>query len=261
MGAPLGYFSEDVQVDFPELNKCPDCETFFQSLTCPLCGKVCPEEMRAGNRKRVKQKKKKRSGGSGRVQFEPWYHNLWFIIAMLVVFPIVGFILLWQSNRGKGWKIGLSLAAIAPYLLTFVMTAIGVLSGWFGWLQPDIPDMPKDAYMASCVQIDAEDYYRTPAAYVGQNISLELTVVSKQRSETSDVYDYADYYECRADVNGKEFRFWVWDCRAEENPVNLAAGDHIMVFGVAENNETVFFQNGGSAKYPCIQGFYISLQP
>ncbi len=261
MGAPLGYFSEDTQNDFPELNKCPDCETFFQSLTCPLCGKVCPEEMRAGNRKPVKQKKSRRSNGSGRVTFEPWYHNLWFIIVMLLVVPLVGLILLWQSSRSKGWKIGLSLVVAAPYILSAVLTVIGFFAGWFGSSKAPFSDVPPiEEYAEICVQADAEAYYRSPATYAGQDIMLELTVVSKQRVETADVYDYADYYECKTEVNGKELRFWIWDCRAESGAINLAPGDRITVYGTAVGFESVRVQGAGSAKYPCMEAYYIVLQ-
>ena len=61
MGADLGFFAEDRERDFPELNKCPDCETFFADANCPICGKECPEEFRAGNRKPIKQKKRRRT--------------------------------------------------------------------------------------------------------------------------------------------------------------------------------------------------------
>ncbi|MBE6634550.1 MAG: hypothetical protein E7620_09485, partial [Ruminococcaceae bacterium] len=104
MGAPIGYFSDQQPVDYPELNKCPDCETFFQTLTCPLCGKECPEEYRAGNRKAVKPKKVRYRNNSGRVQFIPWYHCAWFLVIALLAFPLVGLILLWQSSHSKGWK-------------------------------------------------------------------------------------------------------------------------------------------------------------
>ena len=57
MGRMLGSFADDTELDRPDLNKCPDCKCYFAGDTCPLCGKVCPEEMRAGNRKPVKVKK------------------------------------------------------------------------------------------------------------------------------------------------------------------------------------------------------------
>ena len=59
MGRSLGYFDSD-ELDRPELNKCPDCECYFASEECPLCGKICPENFRAGNRAPVKKPKKKK---------------------------------------------------------------------------------------------------------------------------------------------------------------------------------------------------------
>ena len=59
MGRMLGSFADDEELDRPDLNKCPDCDCFFASDACPLCKKICPEEMRAGNRKPVKHKKRK----------------------------------------------------------------------------------------------------------------------------------------------------------------------------------------------------------
>ena len=62
MGRNLGAFDNDEELDRPDLNKCPDCGCFFESLTCPICKKVCPEEMRAGNRPTVKKTRKKQKG-------------------------------------------------------------------------------------------------------------------------------------------------------------------------------------------------------
>ena len=103
MSADLGFFAEDRERDFPELNKCPDCETFFADANCPLCGKECPEEFRAGNRKPIKQKKHRRLSGNGRVQFVPWYHTVWFIVLMLIVQPLVGLILTWTGVWKTHW--------------------------------------------------------------------------------------------------------------------------------------------------------------
>ena len=116
MGRNLGYFADDTPQDFPHLNKCPECETFFESLHCPLCGKLCPEEMRAGNRKPVKQKKGRRSSGNGYVQFVPWYLSTWFIIAMCIVQPVVGLVLTWMGYWKKGWKIAVTVILLLPYL-------------------------------------------------------------------------------------------------------------------------------------------------
>ncbi|MBQ1846954.1 MAG: hypothetical protein II135_03030, partial [Clostridia bacterium] len=81
MGRLMGAYDIDDDHDIPELNKCPDCQTYFEGDNCPICGKPCPENMKAGNRPAVKQKKRKRpSGDTGRVTFINWYHSWWFII-------------------------------------------------------------------------------------------------------------------------------------------------------------------------------------
>ena len=118
MGTPIGFFGDEAPNDYPELNKCPDCETYFQTLHCPLCGKECPEEMRAGNRKPVRKKKARRGRGPGRVQFVPWYMSSWFIILMLIIFPIAGLILLWQSDCywRRGWKIFATVVTVGGYI-------------------------------------------------------------------------------------------------------------------------------------------------
>ena len=72
MGTPIGFFADDTPQDYPELNKCPDCETYFQTPCCPLCGKECPENMRAGNRAPGRVKRSRRRRGNGRVRFVPW---------------------------------------------------------------------------------------------------------------------------------------------------------------------------------------------
>ena len=101
MGRMLGAFDDTNDLDRPDLNKCPDCGCYFVQDACPLCGKVCPEEYRAGNRKPVKMKNTRRRG-NGRVQFVPWYQTTWFIILMLFIQPIVGLVLMW-SGYWKQW--------------------------------------------------------------------------------------------------------------------------------------------------------------
>ena len=88
MGKLLGSHGSE-ELDRPDLNKCPDCNCFFAGDNCPLCGKECPEEFRAGNREKVKQQKHRRGRGSERVEFISWYHRWWFIILMLFVAPVV----------------------------------------------------------------------------------------------------------------------------------------------------------------------------
>ena len=106
MGRLLGSFADEDELDRPDLNKCPDCECFFDGDECPICGKVCPEEYRAGNRKAVKKKRNK-GGTQYRVTFIPWYHSWWFILLMMFFSPfsIAGIVLLLTSPHKKGMKI------------------------------------------------------------------------------------------------------------------------------------------------------------
>ena len=124
MGRMLGAHASD-ELDRPDLNKCPDCLCFFAGDSCPLCGKECPEEMRAGNRAKVKPKKKRASGGSGRVTFIPWYHSWLFIILMLCFMPIVGIILLCTSPHKLRWKIIVAVSVAVSY--TFLIPLIRVV--------------------------------------------------------------------------------------------------------------------------------------
>ena len=88
MGKMMGAFdSENDMLDRPDLNKCPDCGCFFAQDNCPLCGKPCPEEMRAGNRTAPKKQKYKYDNGYRTVQFVDWYHRWWFIVIMAFISP------------------------------------------------------------------------------------------------------------------------------------------------------------------------------
>lgn len=149
MGTPIGFFADDTPQDYPELNKCPDCETYFQTPCCPLCGKECPENMRAGNRAPVRVKRSRRRRGNGRVRFVPWYMSAWFIIAMLIIFPIVGLILLWQSDWRQGWKIAATILTIVGYLIGggVLGTVLPLLDGLRGEPEPtEEPDVTQAAY-------------------------------------------------------------------------------------------------------------------
>ncbi len=105
MGRMLGAFDNPQELDRPDLNKCPDCECFFAGENCPLCGKTCPEEMRAGNRKPPKKVKKRRSNNNGRVIFVEWYHS-WLCIILATLFnPLIGIILLLTSPHRTKHKV------------------------------------------------------------------------------------------------------------------------------------------------------------
>ena len=124
MGRMLGAFDDPRELDRPDLNKCPDCECFFAGDNCPLCGKVCPEEMRAGNRKPPKKDRHRRGNSSGRVTFIEWYHSWWFILIMMFVMPIVGIILLLTSPHRTLWKVLLTVAVVVVYIIPTLIRVI-----------------------------------------------------------------------------------------------------------------------------------------
>ena len=174
MGRMLGSFADDNELDRPDLNKCPDCDCFFASDTCPLCKKVCPEEMRAGNRKPVKPKKQKRTSGPGRVTFISWYHRWWFILLMLWLMPIVGIILLISSPHDK-WKKWLVAGICAVWLLFSYIgigSIIGMISGIFD--QPVDTSLSREAYIERCETVSAVQYYRGYADYEDDFVTVEL---------------------------------------------------------------------------------------
>ena len=125
MGRMLGAFDNPEELDRPDLNKCPDCECFFSGDNCPLCGKACPEEMRAGNRKPPKKKRRRQASSNGRETFVEWYQSWWIIIIMLVVMPVAGIILLFTSPHRTLWKVLLTLAIV---LVEFVIPGLIALA-------------------------------------------------------------------------------------------------------------------------------------
>lgn len=130
MGRMLGAFDNSEELDRPDLNKCPDCECFFAGDTCPLCGKVCPEEMRAGNRKPPKKQRRSRSRTNGRVTFVEWYHSWCFIILMMIFMPIAGIVLLITSPHRTRAKVIFVIVFVAIYFVVpfIVNTAIQIIT-------------------------------------------------------------------------------------------------------------------------------------
>jgi len=259
MGAPIGYFSDQQPVDYPELNKCPDCETFFQTLTCPLCGKECPEEYRAGNRKAVKPKKVRYRNNSGRVQFIPWYHCAWVLVIALLAFPLVGLILLWQSSHSKGWKIAGSMIPVATHVvIPALISILGILFGYS--YEPPIPT-DRAEFVASCEAVDAEHFFRNAESYSGKAVKIELTVKAR-RIDTSDMLGYTNvYYECVAERNGRAFQFLLADCQAGTDRINLLEGDRITVYGTALGDWSIIDAEAGALFYPCVEMFFAELIP
>ena len=254
MGRMLGYHDSD-ELDRPELNKCPDCECYFATEACPLCGKLCPEDMRAGHRAPVKHKKRKNS--SGRVQFVAWYHSWWFILIMMFVMPVVGVILFFTSPYSKTVKIIGAVAGIAYFVLIYggglwqiinLMTAEGDLVN---------DDISQVEYMEKCESVSVVDFYRAGDSTEGDYVTM--TVVVKERFSdwyTSYGEEPALYYLCY-DKNHPDMVILVRDCLIETDR-NFAAGDHLTVFGESGGQVTVA-KDGSSADltYPCLYMAYV----
>ncbi len=224
MGRFLGSHASE-ELDRPDLNKCPDCGCFFATDACPLCGKDCPEEMRAGNRKRVKHTKE-RNSNAGRVTFISWYHSWWFIILMLVVSPLIGIILLATSPHKRSSKIAVVVAGLVwLFLSTFGMALLPRLIHSFE--QPVDRSLSMEEYMAKCEAAEVDDFIRNASAYEGKFVSMELTV---ERIITDEAMfqgkKYATYFVCSE--NGK--KLLVRDCR-EGNLDIVEVGDRIKVYG------------------------------
>ena len=247
MGRMLGAFADTEELDRPDLNKCPDCGCFFPQDNCPLCGKPCPEEMRAGNRKPPKKSRKKRTG-SDRVVFVDWYHSWWFIILMLFMFPLIGIVLLITSPHKKGVKIGVAAAAVVYSIVsTFgISTIFGGFTALFD--RPVDTSMSRDEYAAVCATVSPEDFYRNAAEYEKEFVSLTLTV-SRRINAENEVY-----YLCVE--NGGRFSLLVRDCLIDQS-LNLLPGDTVILYGVGAGNITIHDEVYNAYTAPCVNAAYM----
>ena len=248
MGRSLGYFDSD-ELDRPELNKCPDCECYFASEECPLCGKICPEEFRAGNRAPVK-KSKKRKNSSGRVQFIAWYHSWWFILIMFFVSRIAGLILFITSPYSKKAKIITAASVVGGYVLLGILGS-GLLLHLFD--QPLVnDDISQEAYVETCEDMSVEEFYRI-SNDDGAYITMELTVV--ERCVDLAVYgeDQNVYYLC-TDETG-EILIYVRDCSLD-SAGNYLKGDTIRVWGQNAGEKRIYPEGQSPQSHPCLNMAY-----
>lgn len=258
MGKMLGSYASE-ELDRPDLNKCPDCGCFFASDTCPLCGKVCPEHMRAGNRKAVKRRKKKRGGSSDRVMFIEWYHQWWFIILAMLFVPLVGIILFATSPYKKSLKIGLVLGAVAWTVLMPILIGalIPAVQRWTD--RPVTTNLSKEEYIASCREVEIADFYRRSAQYedefVTMTVKVEYSFVGC--NEANSIED--TYWFC-VDESGGNYAILVRDCQLGDEK-NLMSGDVITVWGEGAGTQIIYdcqyYEDLPSM--PCLNGAYIEL--
>ncbi len=242
MGRLMGSYDSD-ELDRPDLNKCPDCGCFFATDACTLCGKICPEEMRAGNRQKVKPKKRKNA--SGRVQFVPWYHTWWFIAIMLWwMFPI-GVVLFFTSPYAKKTKI--IVTAVAAVLVVAFYGGMYLMMDGFFEKSPVNDEISRAEYVALCQPTDADALHRN-LYDVGAYTVMELTVTKRVES----VSDGEVYYVC-TDAEGK-LTVLLQDCILEGRQ-SYRAGDVIRVWGESAGMLTVYTTGGDVMEYP---GLYVA---
>ena len=250
----LGSHDSD-ELDRPDLNKCPDCGCYFPQDNCPLCGKECPEDMRAGNRRAVKVNKKRRSG-SGRVIFVEWYHSWWFIIVMMIFMPVIGIILLATSPHKKGIKI--TVIVIAVIYLLFSYFSMGSIIQKFKNIFDDPVDssLSYEEYVEKCVEISPEEFYRSTDKYNGRFVTMTLTV-KESFVDSYGYYDgaeYTTYYIC-TDGKGNEFDIMIRDC--EKQPENYINGDVITIYGEGAGKPSLEDMNYEYHTAPCIYAAHI----
>ncbi len=258
MGRNLGAFDNPEELDRPDLNKCPDCQCFFSGDSCPLCGKICPEEMRAGNRKPPKKEKKRRSQNSGRVIFIDWYHRWWFITLMMFFMPIVGIILLATSPHSKKAKI----TFIVLGIIYFIISTIGIgtiIGGIIDIFDPPVNTrLSHEEYVAKCESTAAENVWREPEAYKNKYVKLTVTI-----SSSFEVIDagysadkYTKYYVCRVEgINGE---LLIRNC-IQSGASNFAVGDTLTVYGEGDGTVSVFDYNYNEYNSPCVNAAYATL--
>lgn len=251
MGRSLGYFDSE-ELDRPELNKCPECECYFASEECPLCGKVCPEAFRAGNRAAVKKPKKTRNS-SGRVQFIPWYHTWWFILIMMYFIPIAGIVLFFTSPYSKKLKIIVGSIVVGFYVILGIVGLLlsGMMAGWFA--DPPVnDDLSREEYIATCQVMEAEQFYRmmdNEDVYACVTLTVKEIIVDQWGE-----YGYYDtYYLCTS--ADESITLLVRDCRLDGGD-RLLANDVILVYGEGGGEASILTDQDRVLTHPCLNMAY-----
>lgn len=256
MGKYFGSYASE-ELDRPDLNKCPDCNCFFAGDNCPLCGKECPEEFRAGNREKVRPQKHRRHRGYERVEFISWYHRWWFIILMLFVAPVIG-IVLFITSPHKTWVKILFATLAAIWML--VPVAVPFLFNIFNKPEPPVDmSMTKEMYVETCSNIAPAYFYRSANFYDGKFVTMKLEVVEKVVDYDGYLNDtpYTTYYVCRV-FDGENFEILVRDCQISD-AINLLSGDIITVYGIGDGNRTIYDMELKPHTAPCINAAYVIL--
>lgn len=257
MGRPLGAFADNEPLDRPDLNKCPDCNCFFEGDFCPSCGKECAEEMRAGNRPVEKPKKQKRAAYANGVP-TPWYHAWWFLILMLVVFPLAGIVLLITSRHTTWKKVLLVIIAVAYLLLPGFFGIGSLISGITDAFDQPVDDsLTREEYIAKCEEITPEQFYRAADSYEDKFVSMTVQITEKVTC-IDEFYNDKDYvcYLCVAQDN-YDFRIILRDCLLADKQ-RFIPGDVITIYGEGAGEREVYDSDYNYTTAPCLNMAYIA---
>ena len=257
MGRMLGAFAEDEDFDRPDLNQCPDCKCYFDGDFCPLCGKECPENMRAGNRPAVKPKRKKRTSSSG--MYLSWYHMWWFIGLMLFLFPVVGIILLLTSPHKTAHKVLLVILGIVFMIVSYIGFGNIISNITELWDKPVDDTITMEEYIDRCEDISAEQFYRSIDNYEDKFVCVKLRVVEKV-TYVDSFYNDKDYicYLCEAE-DGSDYKIVVRDCLLS-NRQRFVVGDIITVYGEGAGDCEVYDSEYNYTTAPCINMAYVDFE-
>lgn len=256
MGKALGAFADDSELDRGDLNKCPDCNCFFAETHCPMCGKECPEEMRAGNRPAVKPQRRRATTSTG--AFISWYHSWWFMALMTLLFPIVGIILLITSPHIK-WKKILFVSLAVVYMFSSFFGAGTLLTDLQEiWDPPVDSTITKEEYIARCAEISPEQFYRAADGYKDKFVSMTVQITEKVTC-VNDYYNDEDFdcYLCVAEDN-YDFRLILRDCLLDDNQ-RFIPGDVITIYGEGAGVREVYDKDYYYTSAPCLNMAYVTL--
>lgn len=246
-------------IERPDLNKCPDCGCYFGGANCPLCGKPCPEEYKAGNRKPEEKPKPQKVKV---ISSHPWYHTWWFIAVIMFLSPLVGVILLATSARKTWVKILVSLLIISPYIIFFVISYGSILFAGLGNMNsvPVDTSLTRVEYVAACEDLDGEEYFRNCQEYAEDFVTLSVIVEERIVDSGPDSYGsgYNVYYFC-SPVDGGDINILIRDC-SQDSRRNYLVGDMITVFGEGAGEVTIYGEAYTPVSAPCVYAAYIDKQ-
>ncbi|MBE6616731.1 MAG: hypothetical protein E7627_02120 [Ruminococcaceae bacterium] len=246
-------------IDRPDLNKCPDCGCYFGGQNCPLCGKPCPEEMKAGNRKPEAKPKPQKVKVVGSFA---WYHTWWFIAVMMFISPVIGIILLATSPRKTWVKILVSLLIISPYIILIATTYGSLLFiGLSNKTQvPVDTSLTRTEYIEACDEVDVEAFYRDYSEYAEDYVALNVIVEEKITDSNIDSFgsEYNVYYLC-SPVGGGDYKILVRDC-VQSAKRNYISGDVITVYGEGAGQITVYGMGNTPVSAPCVYAAHIDVE-